>query len=369
MTPQHVSRDINQRKKASNGIRSNVLVMPSVICSHIVADEIAAAVPGAVATSHDHGCGQIGADEATTRRTLINVGLNPNVSGAVIVGLGCETVQSSGIVSGMREGGLSVESVVIQEVGGTDECIARGIEYAEDMVQRDIKARDDAIDLGDLTIGLVASDVRDSTRSVVEPLAVDLIDQVIDAGGRVVMAGRERFLTDESVLGDRTASTDVAETLQERVTGNAGQYHRIMPASQEVFSLSDDEKRSLLGDHAVQAILEYGERALHEDGIAIVNASMQFEEAATAVSAAGAHLIVHLTAEGIPTGHPVVPVLKITGEPQTADVMGADIDIDGRESSIDTLCETVMEAANGQATCAEQHGVSQFSIARFGPSM
>lgn len=351
------------------GIRNNVLVMPSVICSHIVADQIADAVPSAVSTPHDHGCAQIGSDETITRRTLINVGLNPNVAGAVIVGLGCETVQSNGIVSGMQEGGLPVESVVIQEIGGTDDCIAAGIEYAKGLVQQRGEAGSESVTLGDLTIGIVSSDVRDSTRESAEPLACDLIDQVVDAGGRVVMAGKERFLTDKTVLAERTATPTVADSVREHVAANAGHFSRMRPASRDAVSLDSDEKLDIIGEHEIATILDYGERATHDQGIAIVDAAMQFGEAATALSAAGAQLIVHLTADGIPTGHPVVPVLKITGEEQTAAAMGADIDIDARNTTVDTLRETVLAVANGHPTCAEQHGVSQFSITRFGPSM
>ncbi|MFC6730636.1 UxaA family hydrolase, partial [Natronoarchaeum mannanilyticum] len=83
-----------RRDDGRAGVRNRVLVVPSVICSHIVAERIAEREDGAVCAPHDHGCGQIGDDHDQTERTLLNLARNPNVAGATVVGLGCEHLQS-----------------------------------------------------------------------------------------------------------------------------------------------------------------------------------------------------------------------------------------------------------------------------------
>jgi altronate dehydratase large subunit len=84
--------EVYEREDGQAGVRNRVLVLPSVICSRIVADRIADEHPSAVSAPHDHGCAQLGADNDQTRRTLANTARNPNVAGTVVVGLGCEHV-------------------------------------------------------------------------------------------------------------------------------------------------------------------------------------------------------------------------------------------------------------------------------------
>jgi Altronate dehydratase len=69
--------DAYRRSDGDVGVRNHVLVSPSVICSHIVAERIADVTDGAVCTPHDHGCAQIGSDHNQTERTLLNLAQNP----------------------------------------------------------------------------------------------------------------------------------------------------------------------------------------------------------------------------------------------------------------------------------------------------
>ena len=76
----------------SAGCRSHLLVLPSVVCATRVAADIAEAL-GAVTITHQHGCSQVGDDGDRTRIAFAQIASNPNVVAALIIGLGCETVQ------------------------------------------------------------------------------------------------------------------------------------------------------------------------------------------------------------------------------------------------------------------------------------
>jgi altronate dehydratase large subunit len=123
------------------------------------------------------------------------------------------------------------------------------------------------------------------------------------------------------------------------------------------------------GDQPVRSVLAYGERATHEAGLAVVDAPSRFEEAATALAAAGAQVVVHVTGEGVPTGHPVVPVCKVSADPGTLAAVGDDVDVDARTASAADLLETVTAVADGDRTRAEAHGLASMAITRVGPSM
>ena len=115
------------------GIRNYVLILPSVVCANRVAEQIAEAVPGAVALPHPAGCAQVGADFEQTKRTLVGFGTNPNVGAVLVVGLGCEGLQPDELVAAIKPSGKWVEGIVIQEEGGTPATVRRGTQIAIEM--------------------------------------------------------------------------------------------------------------------------------------------------------------------------------------------------------------------------------------------
>lgn len=345
------------------GVRSRLLVLPSVICSRLVADRIADAVPGAVSAGHDHGCAQLGADEAQTERTLASVATNPNVAGAVVVGLGCEGVQSDRLAGTLADRGVPVRELSIQGVGGSDEAVDRGVEAARELADR--ASRTATAALGDLTVGVVSSDLRDSTVDHADPLIGAFVDRVVDAGGRVVVAGTER-LRPHGDAAREGMNTDVAARYADVVEASPSRTAGLVRRAGER-SFADLSR--LWGGRPIRDVLPYGAPATHESGVALVNAPTEFAEAATGLAAAGAHVILHATADGIPTGHPIVPVCKVTGDAETYAALAGDIDVDARTADADDLSELVGRVASGEETGAERHGLTAFAITRAGPSM
>ena len=75
------------------GVRNHVLVVPTVICSAVVAERIAASIaPVGAALPHLAGCGQLGPDMTLTHDTLAAYCRHPNVGAVIVVALGCEQV-------------------------------------------------------------------------------------------------------------------------------------------------------------------------------------------------------------------------------------------------------------------------------------
>jgi len=345
------------------GARNRLLVLPSVICSRLVADRIADAVPGAVSAGHDHGCAQLGADEEQTERTLTGVATNPNVAGAVVVGLGCEGVQSDRLAGALADRGVPVRELSIQGVGGSDEAVDRGVDAATELAAS--APRTTAADLGDLTVGVVSSDLQASTVDCADPLIGAFVDRVVDAGGRVVVAGTERLRPHGDAVRE-TMAEDVAARYEEVIESSPS---RTAGLTRRASARSFDELARLWGERPVRDVLPYGAPATHESGVALVNAPTEFAEASTALAAAGAHVVLHATGDGIPTGHPVVPVCKVTGDAETYAALQGDIDVDARTADVADLSTLVGRVVGGERTRAEEHGLTTFAISRAGPSM
>jgi altronate dehydratase large subunit len=346
------------------GVRDRTLVLPSVICSREVATRIADGLDGAVAAPHDYGCGQIGADRDRTERTFVGVATNPNVAGAVVVGLGCETIGSEGVAAAVAGRDVPVREVAIQNEGSTEACIEAGVAAGETLERAD--GRRDAT-LSDLTIGVVPGDLARSSRERADPLVGGVVERVLDAGGRVVVAGTDRLAPHADAVAERCADGDVADRLRELIAAGE-RTSRTARVRSEAADLSVDDVTGAWGDHPVAGVLAYGDRAT-ADGLSVLDAPGSFEVAASGLAAAGASVVVHVTAEGVPTGHPVVPVVKVSAEADTLAALPTDVDVDARRADVDDLAARLRAVADSEATAAERHGLERFALARAGPSM
>src|SRR2546430_12661941 len=113
------------------GVRNHVLVVPTVICSAVVAERIAAAAqPLGAALPHLAGCGQIGPDLHVTHETLAAYCQHPNVGAVLVVALGCEQVVAQYLAESARTAGEPGESIAISGEGGAPRAPAPGTDIA-----------------------------------------------------------------------------------------------------------------------------------------------------------------------------------------------------------------------------------------------
>jgi len=94
-------------------------------------------VDGVVSFSHSLGCGMemTGEPMALLRRTMAGYARHPNLAGALMVGLGCERNQLSGVLKDENlESGPKLHTFVMQETGGTRKTIEAGIEAVKAML-------------------------------------------------------------------------------------------------------------------------------------------------------------------------------------------------------------------------------------------
>ena len=117
------------------------VILPTVVCSNKVANDIAREVLGAIWINNEVGCCQLGGDARLTYKTLVNAAGNPNIGAIVVVGLGCEGTQPSKVAESIKAFGKPVTCITIQGEGGTVECKAKGVSpiaraYAQDLSQQ-----------------------------------------------------------------------------------------------------------------------------------------------------------------------------------------------------------------------------------------
>ena len=170
-----------RRPTGGFGARNHILVLPSVVCSALSAQKIAA--NEAVAITHQHGCAVVGDDVEHTAAVFSGMAVNPNVGGVLVVGLGCETIQGSGVARRISAAGQRVSYVGVQAEGGTERTIARGQEaLAVLRADSERDAREPAA-TESLTLGLDDADA---------PFADELRKLANSHGARVIVADGAR---------------------------------------------------------------------------------------------------------------------------------------------------------------------------------
>src|SRR5262249_58016784 len=107
---------------------------PTVICSAVVAERIAASIaPVGTALPHLAGCGQLGPDLTLTHETLAAYCRYPNVGAVIVVALGCEQVVAQRLADQAQRSGKEAHIVAIQAEGGTVRATARGTTIAREL--------------------------------------------------------------------------------------------------------------------------------------------------------------------------------------------------------------------------------------------
>lgn len=375
-----------ERPKGKVGIRNKIAIISSVVCVNHIAQQIANQFEDAVAITHPLGCGQFGPDFTYTQRTLVGLGSNPNIYGAIIVGLGCENMSNKLIAKNIKREKKPVEYFNVQDVqGGSKAAIEKGIIIGKRMSKEAKELKREPFDFSHIVLGLECG-ASDSISGISANPAVGIIsDKIVELGGTSILPEFTEWIGTEHLLIKRARDERVAEKIHSTLNGfikNLKEYgidfRGIQPTPGNIEGgLTTIEEKSLgtiakAGKAPIQGILDYSESPKGKGLWLMIEPGIDVESM-TGLAAAGANVIIMTTGRGSPCGNPVAPVIKICGNPNTCDWMASNIDVDA--SKIITNSKSVEEIAviiwqklkstcNGINTCAEELGFEDMAIWR-----
>ncbi|PYQ87951.1 MAG: hypothetical protein DMG03_04595 [Acidobacteria bacterium] len=363
-----------RRPDARVGIRNHVLVVPTVICSAVVAERIAASIaPVGAALPHLAGCGQLGPDLALTHETLAAYCRHPNVGAVIVVALGCEQVVAQRLADEARRAGKDAHIVAIQSEGGTLRATAKGIDIARELaasVSRIDRSWCPASSLI-LSVKCGGSDYTSGLAS--NPAVGRVADRLVSLGGSVVLGEIAEIMGAEHLLADRASRPEAAAQLLRVVNRVEAEAIALgldirgtQPSPGNIRGgLTTIEEKSLGATHKA------GERTRLEDVVGY----------AAPITRRGLTVMdtpLFTTGLGTPTGNPIAPVIKITGNARTAQSMADNIDVDvsgimmeveSLDAAADRLLEELIGVCSGRPTAAERLGHREFAIHRRNPTI
>lgn len=378
-----------RRPDGKFGIRNYVLLLPTSVCSTQVATEIANKVKGCTVANNSFGCCQVAGDAKLTYKTVVNLGKHPNAGAVIVVGLGCEGVEPHKVAADLAGLGKPVACVVIQEEGGTLNALAKGCQIAREFAQQLSLQEKEEGDISELILGIECGGSDTTSGLASNPACGVASDMLVELGGTSILSETTELIGAEHVLARRAVSEGVAKKLitlvrdcEERAKALGEDIRGGQPTPGNIAGgLTTIEEKSLgcihkAGNAPVQDVLEYADIPVKK-GLHVMDTPGQDIESVSGMVAGGAQVIIFTTGRGTPTGNPLAPVIKITGNGKTFERMKDNIDINvaGVVAGTQTIKEAgqvifdeIVQVANGKTTKAEQLGHIEFSIYKIAPT-
>lgn len=379
------------RANGEAGIRNEIWIINTVGCINKVCEALArmgegefkGRVDGVYHFPHPFGCSQLGDDLRYTQQLLASLVVHPNAGGVLVIGLGCENNQVDDFKTFIpAEYQNKVRFLKAQE---TDDELSEGMRLIEELVEQAERAHREPLPLSKLKIGLKCGGSDGFSGITANPLVGVVSDLLIAAGGTAILTEVPEMFGAETILMNRAANQGVYDELVKLINGfkqyfvNHGQniYENPSPGN-KAGGITTLEEKSLGctqkgGRSEVVDILSYGNRTT-KPGLNIVEAPGNDLVSVTALSAAGAHIVLFTTGRGTPFGGPV-PTVKIATNSDLARRKKHWIDynagqlLEGKsmDDAAAQLLSQLVDIASGRAvTNSEQHGFREIAIFKDG---
>jgi (2R)-sulfolactate sulfo-lyase subunit beta len=375
-----------RRPDGSVGIRNYVVVLPIDDISNAACEAVASKIQGTIALSHPYGRLQYGEDLDLHFRTLIGTGKNANVAAVIVIGI--EANWARKVAEGIAETGKPVAWFSIEGQGEL-QTIQQACWKAKEFAQNASELQKEPVQWSDFIVSIKCGESDTTTGLASCPTVGYVVDQLLDAGATVLFGETSELTGGEHLIADRMETPELREHFMQT-------YHRYV-------NFIESQEADLLGSQPTQGNIAGGLSTIEEKamgniektgskpvvgvlkpaeaprckGLHFMDTSSAAAECITLMAAGGAVLHFFPTGQGNIVGNPIEPVIKLTGNPNTATTMSEHIDVDVSGLLAHTLTlpeaaslleEAMVRTVAGRLTAAEALGHREFVLTRLYPS-
>lgn len=316
---------------------------------------------------------------------------HPNVGGVLLISLGCESFNREVLARNIAASGRPVETIVIQQAGGTRSAIERGVSCARALKEiASGTALRVPMQLSDLVVGTICGGSDGTSGITANPAVGRAFDRLVRAGATCLFEETGEMIGCEGPMAGRATTGEVSQAIVAAIA-KAELYYRAMgfgsfaPGNAEGGLSSQEEKSAgayvKSGAAPIVGVIKPAEQPtapglylldVVPDGppkFGFPNISDNAE--IVELMACGAHLTLFTTGRGSVVGSAIAPVIKITGNPDTYRRMAEDMDVNaGRilegEAELDEVAEEIVAlvaaVASGQLSKSEAIGHREFIL-------
>jgi len=376
------------------GTRNYLAVLSSVNCSATVARYIADSfrdedvkaefpnVDGVVSLTHSTGCGQSIKGEGLTllRSVMAGYATHPNVSGAVLVGLGCEINQIADLLDahGLARG-PGLQTMTIQDSGGTKVTVERGIAMIKEMLPEANKAVRSTVPVGQLTLGLECGGSDGYSGITANPALGAAADLLVRHGGTAVLSETPEIYGAEHLLTRRAVSREVGEKLialirwwEAYTARNGSELDNNPTPGNKAGGLTTILEKSLGavakgGTMNLSGVFNFAEK-INTKGFVFMDSPGYDPVSITGQVASGANIVCFTTGRGSVYGCKPAPSLKLATNSPMYQRMSDDMDVncgeilDGSttvQEKGEQIFQLILDTASGKPSKSEELGFGE----------
>jgi (2R)-sulfolactate sulfo-lyase subunit beta len=379
-----VPRFMGYRRKAGKvGIRNHVIVLPVDDISNAACEAVARIIPGALALPHAYGRLQFGEDLDLFFRTLIGTGCNPNVAAAVVIGI--EPGWTQKIADGIARTGKPVASFSIERHGDL-RTIAEASRKAQELVQWASEIQREECSMKEVYVSTKCGESDTTTGLASCPTVGVVFERLVEMGATTSFGETSELTGAEHIVKGRAATPETAEAFMRVWTeyndfineNKTNDLSESQPTKGNIRGgLTTIEEKAMgniqkIGRTKFVGVLKPAE-APSGNGLWFMDTSSAAAEALTLWAASGAVLHLFPTGQGNIVGNPILPVIKLSGNPLTCSTMSEHIDLDvskilpgelSLERAGDRLLELMVRTCNGRLTASESLGHREFVLTK-----
>lgn len=379
------------RKDGKVGIRNEVWIIPTVGCVNDIAAKLAqdnrdllegTTVEGLYAFPHPYGCSQTGADHAQTRKLLAALAGHPNAGAVLILSLGCENLTHAQFKEEL--GDFDPERVLFLNCQETEDEFSAGRDLLARCIAFAGQFSREPLPVSRLVVGLKCGGSDGLSGITANPAVGRFSDRLIAQGGSTILTEVPEMFGAEGMLLNRCADETVFEKAVRMLNGfkeyflshNEVVYENPSPGNKQggITTLEDKSCGCVqkAGKAPIADVVDYGGQVVRQ-GLSLLYGPGNDLVSCTALTAAGAHLILFTTGRGTPFGAPV-PTLKISSNTKIALRKPGWIDFnagtvaegENLDDTAERLLSLVLETASGAPSKNEINGFRGIAILKDG---
>lgn len=383
-----------RRGDGKAGIRNEIWIIPTVGCVNDIAkalaeknqDLVSGSIDGLYTFPHPYGCSQTGEDHAQTRKLLAALTRHPNAGAVLVLGLGCENLTHEQFLEELGDYDPDrVKFLICQQV---DDEMAAGRELLEECAAYASGFQRESIPASELVVGMKCGGSDGLSGITANPLVGRFSDLLIAQGGSTILTEVPEMFGAEGFLLNRCVNEEVFDKAVNMINGfkqyfirhNEVVYDNPSPGNKQggITTLEDKSCGCVQkgGSAPIADVIGYGVPVTAK-GLNMLYGPGNDLVSCTALTAAGAHLILFTTGRGTPFGAPA-PTMKIaTNTPLAVKKAGwidfnAGVAADGArtlDEAARDLMQAVLDTASGKQTRTEEKGFREIAIFKGGVTL
>src|SRR5882724_105469 len=343
-------------------------------------------IDGVVPLTHGGGCGMAssGLEMDVLRRTLAGYTRHPNMAAVVVLGLGCETNQISGLMTaeGLKEGPKLIP-MAIQDEGGVSKTVMRAVGFLKELLPEANNVTREPIPASELILALQCGGSDGYSGISANPALGAAVDLLVRHGGTAVLSETPEIYGAEHLLTRRAASRAVGEKIVERIrwwedhcARTGGEMNNNPSPGNKAGGLTTILEKSLGavakgGTTNLVDVYEYAQ-PVRAKGFVYMDTPGYDPVSATGQVAGGANLILFTTGRGSAYSCKPSPSLKLATNTPLFVRQEEDMDvncgtvIDGTETIQqvgERILALILETASGRKSKSEEFGYGEDEFA------